>query len=263
MSKKKLIAGISFLLIAALIVLNSMNVLGDLNVWTIIISCILIPIFIEAVVKLRFAGIFFPMAIEVILFDKELGLEAFTPWPVLLIALFLSIGFHLIFGSLIKRHRHNGCNQNGWNWNWNFTDGHQQQQEYTQYGQGEQCVTDADYYEEKGGEGYFMDSGSFTSKTRYVNSADFSRGDVNMDFSNITIYLDKAQVPSGNCCLNIQADFSTVTIYVPSNWTVRTMMSHDFSAINGIRDGEIIENSIVTLTLTGNADFSTLNVKRL
>ncbi len=68
-----------------------------LGVWSVVISLLLVPVIVTSVRHLNFWGIFFPMAIMAILFDETLGIEKFTPWPVLGAALLLSVGFSFIF----------------------------------------------------------------------------------------------------------------------------------------------------------------------
>ena len=61
--------------------------------------------FIQNIIDLSWGGIFFPLAILAIIFEKPLGIEAITPWIVLIAALLLTIAFEMIFPKN-KFHRH-------------------------------------------------------------------------------------------------------------------------------------------------------------
>lgn len=84
-----------FILAGVALILDRTGLLGSVSVWSVVISLLLVPVIVTSVRHLNFWGIFFPMAIMAILFDETLGIEKFTPWPVLGAALLLSVGFHL------------------------------------------------------------------------------------------------------------------------------------------------------------------------
>ena len=97
MKNKNLIWGLFFILAGVALILDRTGLLGSVSVWSVVISLLLVPVIVTSVRHLNFCGIFFPMAIMAILFDETLGIEKFTPWPVLGAALLLSVGFSFIF----------------------------------------------------------------------------------------------------------------------------------------------------------------------
>jgi cytochrome c oxidase subunit IV len=84
MKNKNLIWGLFFILAGVALILDRTGLLGSVSVWSVVISLLLVPVIVTSVRHLNFWGIFFPMAIMAILFDETLGIEKFTPWPLLL-----------------------------------------------------------------------------------------------------------------------------------------------------------------------------------
>lgn len=103
MKNKSYFWGTFFILSAVLLILNALGLLAGVSIVSLILTLLLIPLIVKSIRYASFSGVLFPLAVIAILFDKQLGIEKLTPWPVLGIALFLSIGLSLLFPK-----RHNG-----------------------------------------------------------------------------------------------------------------------------------------------------------
>lgn len=97
MKKSNVLWGSFFVLAAVLVILGRTELLAGISVVNIIITVLLIPVIIKSITVANFWGICFPLSLISIMYSDELHLQAFTPIPVLLAALFLSLGLTLLF----------------------------------------------------------------------------------------------------------------------------------------------------------------------
>jgi len=192
---KSLFWGFFFISGAGLIVARSMGYLAGITLMNLVIAFLLLPIILKSVVRIEFFGILVPIAILGIMFAKELDIVRFVPWPILGVAVFLSIGLTLIFG------RHNKIKEK-------FTHiGVHKHEEFDD-------VIDAD------DEDVVNFGVTFGSSIKYVNSKDLKQANFSASFGELIVYLDNAVINKDGAIINIDASFSGVQIYVPREWNV-------------------------------------------
>ena len=87
------------LIIAATILwmLSKLGYIGDVITGHIIVSILWIAWLIKGCIERKSFSIFMSLAFLAIVWNKELGIEAITPWPVIGAAIFLTIGVSFIF----------------------------------------------------------------------------------------------------------------------------------------------------------------------
>ena len=95
--KKSVFWGVIIILLAVYVIASKMMALPGIPVIKIAFTILLAYIIFNGIRKLHFGEIFIPLAIIAWMFDKALGIENLTPWPVLIAAVLLSIGFGMIF----------------------------------------------------------------------------------------------------------------------------------------------------------------------
>lgn len=233
MKKDNVYWGLLFLIGGIFLLISKLGILGDVNAFSLVVAVILVGIIIKSILSVHFSGIFFPLAFLAILFDEKLGITAITPWTVLFAALFLTIGFNLLFGK--KRFHH-------WNHK-HYVDG----SGYC----GKQNISTED-------EGHIRIDTSFQGCTKYINSKNFERCDVDCSFGSLKIYFDNAVMKNENAILNMDVSFGGVEIYVPKGWRVVSNASCSFGAVT--EKNKV--NSVITntLTLTGDISFSGVDI---
>lgn len=233
MKKDNIYWGLLFLIGGIFLIISKLGFLGDVNVFSLVIAILLVGIIIKSVISAHFSGIFFPVAFIAILFDEKLGITAVTPWTVLFAALLLTIGANLLFG----KKRFNKFYHKSYVDGNNFC--------------GKQSISTED-------EGNIRIDTSFQGCTKYINSKNFERCDVDCSFASLKIYFDNAVMKNENAILNMDVSFGGVEIYVPKGWRVVNNASCSFGAIN--EKNKI--NSVITntLTITGEISFSGVEV---
>ena len=247
MKSKNLFWGLFFIAAAAVIVLSYTGLLGTFSPWSIIIALILLPILIKSIIRRSVTGIFFSLAIYAILFDKQLGIEALTPWPVLGIALFLSIGLSLIFP---KKHK--------------FTIGHTTFS--TDWGKHynkspENTDKTPEIIDNMEGEKIWVKT-RLSGSVKYVTSQNLKELNIDNAFGGTEIYLDNAKLANGQAVVNIYSSFGGVEIFIPKEWRVVNDLSCTFSASeeNGSKNTDFDGN---VLYIKGDAKFSGVEITRI
>ena len=87
---------------------EQLGYLPAVGVFSLLFTVVCIAVIVASIPHVHFGGILFPLAFIAIIYDKPLGITAITPWTVLLAALLLTIGLHLIFGRFRKKIVHRG-----------------------------------------------------------------------------------------------------------------------------------------------------------
>ena len=236
MKSKNLFWGLFFIVAAGLVVVNQLGYLAGITTLNLVITILLIPIILKSIIKANFFGIFFSMALLGILFASELGITTFVPIPILVTALFLSIGFSIMFG------RHNKCAE--------------------QWHTGSFCNS---FNEENFGEVVDTEDDDnvnfgvkFGSSIKYVNAKNLKRANFSCYFGALKVYLDSAVISPDGAEINLDVSFSGVEIYVPREWKVINGIEATLSGVEEKykRNGE--ETS--TLKLIGKSSFSGIEI---
>lgn len=196
--KRSVITGIGFLVAAIFVIVGSTGVLGDISVWKLLLSFLLVMQFVKSVFKLQWPPMLFCLAFLAILHDEALGIENLTPWPVLGAALLGSIGFSLIFS---RTHKYTGANGEK---HWNITGG--------------EGVSRVDEEED---EHRFVCDVNFGTISKYIKSQSLREVKVDNSFGQVNVYFDEAALDGGKANVKVDNSFGNVKLYVPSDWDVK------------------------------------------
>lgn len=229
MKKERIFWGVLFILAGIFMVISKLGYFPDMNVFSLLLTVFLVVVIVKSVVRLNFSGILFPIAFICIIYDKELGITAITPWTVILAALLGSIGFSMIFHKHINwiHHKHN----------------HE------------------DYKFEKidiEDESNIVFKNSFGASMKYINTDKFEQANFNCSFGAMKVYFDNATMSSENAIVRIDASFSGIELYIPKTWKVDDKTNVFLGSIGEKnRSNEITTN---TLTLVGDVSFSGVEI---
>lgn len=196
MKKDKIMWGLLFLLAAVCLIAGKLDLLKGFDVISILLTIFLAGIFIKNLLKINFTGMLFSIAFLCILYDKQLGIEALTPWTVLVAAALGSIGLTLIFPR--KRIRvQNAPNGHYQNPNEHF----------------ERVINEED-------KNYVKCDVHFSSAVKYVNSDSFEGADVSCSFGAAKVYFDNALLKSNQAFIRLNVSFAGVELYIPRTWKI-------------------------------------------
>ncbi len=228
---KNIVWGVLLIATAIFIIFAGMGYAQNVGVVKIIFTVVFAGVIITSIPGGNFAGITFPLAFLAIMYDKELGIENLTPWPVIAIALLVSIGLSLIF----KKHPHH--DHHDWN-----------KEEWT-----EEVIN--------GEDGEIINcEARFSGATKYINSENMSRVNIRSSFGGLSVYFDNAKIPSGKAVIDLDCKFGGVELYIPRNWNVIQQQGASFGGVDEKGHAQLTQDSPQVL-LTGSVSFSGVDIK--
>lgn len=226
MKKENVFWGILFILGAILTIVSNLGYLPNVSFIKILFSLFMIKIIISSAFKLNFYGILFPIAIILLLFDKELNITKITPGPVLIAALLGSIGLSLLFKKnqvFVKK------NKDRFSSSVTFDD-----------------------------DNSTVIENRFGSKIKYINSNNFENADIICNFGSVEVFFDQAKMLSDTANINIDCSFGAVELYLPENWQVIDRTTISFGALE-IQENEKIKDKKVIIS--GTISFAGIEIK--
>lgn len=226
MKRENIFWGVLLIIAAIALILGKLNLFVNVNAFSIILTILFVGMIIKSIIHFNIVGILFPLAFISIIYDKQLGITAITPWTVLFAALLLSIGFSLIFHKNyfyhIEHHRHNEKTIS---------------------------IEDADHIK--------VDT-SFGHTIKYINTDDFIQADLSSAFGGMDVYFDKAKLHQNNGIVNLEISFGGANLYIPKSWTVINKAEVSFGDIEEKNISE--KSSENVLTLYGSVSFGNVTI---
>jgi len=229
MKKESVFWGVLLILAGIFLIISKLGYFPDVNVFSLLLTVFLVVVIGKSLLRINFSGVLFPIAFICIIYDKQLGITAITPWTVLLAALFGSIGLSMIFHKHIKwiNHEHNH----------------------------------KDYKFEKidiEDESNVGFKTSFGASIKYVNTDKFEQADFNCSFGAMKVYFDNAIMSNEDAIVRINASFSGMELYIPKTWSVNDKTNVFLGSIDEKnRNNQTTTN---TLTLVGDISFSGVEI---
>lgn len=194
MKGKNLIWGLFFIGAAIAVILSKADLLGSVSLFSVVVALLLMPIIIKSLRHLNFFGIFVPLSLIAILFDDVLGIEKFTPWPVIGSALLLSAGLSLIFP---YRYR---ITKNGWS----------------------AGMKDHFKWDSSSADGEVVNiSSSFSGCEKYITSQVLKEVNIRCKCAGVEVYFDNADLAGDTAVINLDVTAGGVELYIPKSWNVK------------------------------------------
>ena len=239
MRKKNIFWGIFFVLAAVAVVVTQLGIVRHISVWAVLATTFWIWVLAESVRHRRFYGIMFSIAFLSIIYDKPLGIETLTPWPVLVAALLSSIGLSMLFDDK-KKHKEIV-------FEWNVKNNENQE------GSENNTKQSAQY----DGEHIYCQN-NFGSAIRYINSDNFHTARLENNFGEMKVYFDNAIIQGDVAYVDIDNNFGETILYIPKEWKVKIKLDPAFGKYNEY--GTPIGSSNATLYVQGEANFGHISI---
>lgn len=229
MRERNIFWGILFVLGAIGLVIGKMGFLSDVNPFSLGFSVILGAIIIDSLFRLNYAGILFPIAFLCIIYDKQLGITALTPWTVLIAALFGSIGLSMIFPKKNKFFKKSSS--------WSCEEGEK--------------INIED-------EGNIKISAAFSGGTKFINTDKFASANISCKYSGLQVYFDNAVMAENTAVIKLDVAFSGLELYIPKNWNVENRTNVFLGGVENKKYGDKVYTN--TLILTGDVKLSGVEI---
>ncbi len=255
---KSILSGILLIGLSVCLILWKMNILAlpfelaGVSTWGWIIAIVLVVIFFHSLLDFFYPGVFFPLAGLAIIFDDALGITAITPWIVLLVALLLSIAFEkLIPSSWTRRHiyKHFKKEDHHVNIDMDCTSDHNN--------------SDAFKDDSRDENEYVFHSIKMGDASKYIRSTNLKKADLSVEFGELRVYFDKAEVPSGQVNISARVAFGSMTLYIPRGWDVINKTSAAFGDSKDNKYEEVLGENPVKCIIEGSVSFGELEIVRV
>ena len=210
MKKNNVLAGSILIMVAAIMMGSAMGIIPDIPWFKLICAGALGVWGIKALGEREFFGTFMSLGIIAWLFDRELGIEHLTPFPLLAAAALAGIGLNMIFGKKEKFVQVVYEDDNGETKTGTFEDA--KKEEWTD-GRHVSLVN------------------TFNSTSKYVNAAAFSTATLENDFGSANIYFNNATVANGEATINLSNNFGKMNVYIPNKWRATISQNSAFGHV--------------------------------
>lgn len=253
--------GVILISAALLWLLSDMGYLGGIGFKHIAFSVIWGAWLIKGLVNRESFSIFMPLAFLAIVWDKTLGIEAITPWPVIGAAVLLSTGCSMIFRGKKRRNwegkywRNN--DMNGTENYVNKNDEDKTWEKNTNYGtdQPHQSHTDGEHV-------YHMNR--YSGAQKYIDSQNLKSVEIINKCGGMEVYLDKANAAEDVVQMRIECIAGGMDIYIPRSWKLVNQVKCFAGSLQEPEEQYMYEAvNDVTLVLTGEIKAGAVEITRL
>ena len=238
MKLNKLLWGVFFIAAAVLMVINQLGYFTGLNMWSLLFTILVIPVISSGLYRRNFFNVFFGIAVLLIVFAKPLNITALVPWTILVAALFLSIGFSILFKPKY-RNISNSWHDRSWDsHNHNYTE-----QETVDHVDGNDVNC----------------SVSLGGSCKYLHSSSLETARFDCSMGYLKVYFDNVQLHPGGAVVNVDCSLGSMDLYFPRDWNIVI----DVNCIMGnVEENQHLHNPAgPSLTIRGNVRLGNLGIK--
>lgn len=237
----KILLGIILILIATILILQESKFsylipfIGKWSILALIIAAILLYWVLKNLVKKNFMSSSFLFTLFIILNKRNLNMENLGNWKIIFIGFLIGIGLSLLFGGRDLIFESNISVNN---------------RKRIKNEKTNKFSADNDILKiEK----------VFVNSVDYMEPMDLEGGQVEIVFSNTSIYLDRVKLVEDLAYFNLSSVFSSLSLYIPKDWEVVTEMSLVGAKITEHNhDGDIEKNK--KIKLSGEGVFSSIRI---
>lgn len=201
MKKRNWFWGIFFIAAAVLLIAGNFWDFAYINVWTFVLTILLLAALLKSIRKKNISGVIFAVAFLCMIYAKPLGIANLSPWTILAAALLLSIGVSFLYHPGKKEEYHH-------------------------------MVTDHDFKEiETVDENTMHFDITFGSGIKYINTDDFRGAKAECSFGGMKLYFDNALMQAEQAVLEVDLTFAGLEIYLPKEWELVNRTSAVFGGV--------------------------------
>lgn len=205
MRKNNIIGGLALIAVAVLLVANGMGVLPGIPWLQALVSICLVAFSLRQIWRRHFFWSMMSLGCVAWIWEDYIGIEAITPFPLLLAAGLLGIGLNMMFG---KKHRMVTITKDG------KTMG----------------IDDARTENWEDGRHVTLEN-IFNSTSKYVNSDAFSTAEFSNVFGSANVYFNNAIIAGGEAKVDVENVFGTLNLYFPSTWRLQVNKESVFGGV--------------------------------
>lgn len=256
--------GVLIIAAAVLWLISELGYLNGVGVGQIFFSALWGACIIKGLVSRESFGVFMGLAFLAIVWDRELGIEAITPWPVIGAAILLTIGFSFIFkGARRKKWERNYSNYFSKSKKSCNGDVHENDNQDTTWEGNTEYGTDQPHQSHVDGEHVFH-MNKFSGAQKYIDSQNLKSVEIINKAGGMEVYLDNAKSAGDKVYMRIECYAGGLRIYIPKSWRVDNKVDCFTGLIHGTemrKEDEAVND--VTLVLTGTVKAAGVDIIRV
>lgn len=239
MKTKKVLWGVFFIAAAVLVVVNRLGYLTGINLWSLMLTVLLIPVVVSGFYRRSFFNFFFGIAFLLIVYAEPLHIRALVPWTVLLSALFLSIGFSILIPQKHKNRWHD--HQGDWKW---WHDHHYEDRETVDHVEGNEVNCRV----------------SLGGSCKYLHSDSLQSGHFECSMGYLKAYFDHVKLHPQGAVIKVDCSMGNIEFFLPAEWNVVLNVDTFLGNVDEtLRSRHIPDGP--ALTIVGNVQLGNLVIK--
>ncbi|UOO37050.1 hypothetical protein IZU99_07175 [Oscillospiraceae bacterium CM] len=225
--------GVFFVLAAVFVVASQILSFTQIGFLSILATVLLAAVFIQSLVKLNYFGAFLSLALAYLIYQQPLGLYFISPWLLILAAVLVSIGFHIIF----RKHSKPPCCTS-----------------YAHHGEAHyETVEDID-------DNNPSVRVSFGASSKYLHANALKTGQFSVSFGALDVYFDQVQLDLEGAQLFLDCSFGAIKLYFPKTWHIVDSLSASLGGVSNDTRFSKPGPGAPTVTLTGNVSLGGVEI---
>ncbi|NLA86999.1 MAG: hypothetical protein GX847_06910 [Clostridiales bacterium] len=194
--------GVFFVLAAVFVIVSQITSFAQIGFWSILAAVFLAAVFIQSLIHLNYFGVFIALAVAYWIFQVPLSLYIISPWLLILTAVLLSIGFHIIF------HRYSKCR---------YVRRHSDD-EYTTIEE----IDDNNPYVKV----------SLGASSKYLHADALKSGQFYCKLGELNVYFDQVQLAPDGAEIFVDCSLGAINLYFPKTWRVINSLHDSLGGVN-------------------------------
>lgn len=198
-------------------------------------------------------SVFMGLAFLAIVWDKELGIEAITPWPVIGAAILLTIGFSFIFKGVGRKKWEKNHSYEFKHFDKDFNihmESHNNDEQDRTWEGNTEYGTDQPHQSHADGEHVFH-MNKLSGAQKYIDSQNLKSVEIINKAGGMEVYLDNAKAAGDKVYMRIECYAGGLEIYIPRSWRIENNVNCFMGVVEepSGRTEEAVND--VTLVLSG------------
>lgn len=224
--------GIFFVLAAVFVIVSqvAVNSFAQIGFWSILAAVVLAAVLIQSLVHLNYFGVFLSLALAYWIFQVPLDLYIISPWLLILAAVLLSIGFHIIFHRYSKR------------------------QYATRHGKDEyhtiEEIDDNNPYVKV----------SLGASSKYLHADSLKSGQFYCNLGSLEVYFDQVQLDPYGAEIFVDCSLGTINLYFPKSWRVIDKLHSSLGGVKNETRFSAPNDGAPQVTVTGNVSLGSVEI---
>jgi hypothetical protein len=222
--------GVFFVLAAVFVIVGAVTSFAQIGFWSIIAAILLAAVFIQSLIHLNYFGVFMSLAVAYWIFQQPLNLFIISPWLLILSAILLSIGFHIIF------RKHSKCQ---------YVKRHGDD-DYTTI---EEIDDNTPYVKV-----------SFGASSKYLHADALKGGQFHCSLGELKVYFDQVQLHPDGAEIYVDCSLGAISLYFPRTWRVVNRLHGGLGGVNEDTQRNTPDPNAPQLVVTGNVSLGAVEI---